>query len=164
MVNAIANVNSTPITMDPQGKNRFADILDGTSNTILHAEKYARCSNSTMVTPFQDGGTAWAYTTSPKFSWQPSPMQWQPPGKGFQPGFAIAALVAIGAPNAIFAGSNFQRRPRVDDCDPTRASTAHDTIVVGLVDGSVRTLSPSISGDAWWAAVTKDGNEPVSLD
>jgi prepilin-type N-terminal cleavage/methylation domain-containing protein len=164
LVNAIANLNSTPLTMDPQGKNRLADILDGTSNTILHSEKYARCSNLTMAMPFRDGGTAWAYTTTPKFPWQPAPMQWQPPGKAFQPGFAIAALVPIGAPNAIGPGSIFQRRPRVDDCDPTRTSTAHEAIVVGLVDGSVRTLSPSISGAVWWAAVTPAGGEVLGLD
>src|SRR5207249_1391723 len=29
----------------PQGRTRMAHITDGLSNTILHAEKYARCSN-----------------------------------------------------------------------------------------------------------------------
>ena len=54
-----------PPTTSPQGKTRIADITDGTSNTILHAEKYARCSNTTMAPAFRDGGTAWAYCTSP---------------------------------------------------------------------------------------------------
>ncbi len=77
---------------DPQGRTRFPDdFADGTSNTILHAEKYARCANTDMAPPFRDGGTAWAYCTTPLFAWQPQPMV--PPGKAFQPGFAIAALV-----------------------------------------------------------------------
>jgi prepilin-type N-terminal cleavage/methylation domain-containing protein len=163
LVNAIANLTATPPTMDPQGKNRLADILDGTSNTILHAEKYARCENPSLAPPFRIGGTAWAYTTSPKFPWQPAPMQM--PGKAFQPGIAIAALVPIGAPNAIGPGSIFQVQPRyLQNCDPTRASTSHNVMVVGLVDGSVRTLSRNMSGGTWWAALTPAGSEVVSMD
>src|SRR5205823_7952729 len=84
-----------PPTPGPQGRTTFAAITDGTSNTILHAEKYARCTNAAMPPAFQDGGTAWAYCTSVLFSWQPPPMN--PPGKAFQPGFAIPALAARGA-------------------------------------------------------------------
>jgi hypothetical protein len=99
-------------------------ITDGTSNTILHAEKYARCTNTGMPPAFQDGGTAWAYCTALVFPWQPPPMT--PPGKAFQPGFAIAALANLGAPSAIGPGSIFQVQPTpfLGNCDPTRASTA----------------------------------------
>jgi prepilin-type N-terminal cleavage/methylation domain-containing protein len=167
LVNAIADLSATPPTMDPQGRNRLADILDGTSNTILHAEKYARCENPTLAPPFRIGGTAWAYTTSLKFNWQPAPMQF--PGKAFAPGFAIAAFAGLGAPDVIGPKSKFQVRPlpfvgNSGKCDPTRASTSHDALVVGLVDGSVRTLSPSMSGVAWWAAVTPAGGEVPGLD
>jgi prepilin-type N-terminal cleavage/methylation domain-containing protein len=164
-INADNDLAATPFpTTDPQGRKRIADILDGTSNTILHAEKYARCTNSTMAPPFRDGGTAWAYTTSPKFPWQPAPMQ--PPGKAFQPGFAIAALVAIGAPNAIGPNSKFQTRPMpyLGNCDPTRTATSHDAMVVGLCDGSVRMLSPSMSNTTWWAAVTPSKGEVHGSD
>jgi prepilin-type N-terminal cleavage/methylation domain-containing protein len=157
LLSAEVNLNANPPTTDPQGKKRFADIRDGTSNTILHAEKYARCSNTTMAPMFQEGGTAWAYCTSFLFPWQPPPMDLPP--KAFQPGFAIPALAALGAPNAIGPGSKFQVRPVVSDCDPTRASTPHAGLVAGLADGSVRTLSPSMSGDVWWAAVTPAGGE-----
>jgi prepilin-type N-terminal cleavage/methylation domain-containing protein len=163
-VNAVNNLDTTPPTTDPQGRNRLADILDGTSNTILHAEKYARCENPTLAPPFRIGGTAWAYTTAVKFPWQSAPMQ--PPGKAFQPGFAIAALVPIGAANAIGPASKFQVRPLpfLGNCDPTRTSTSHDVMIVGLVDGSVRSLSPTMSGSTWWAAVTPRGNEVFGAD
>jgi Protein of unknown function (DUF1559) len=150
----------------PQGKTRIvADILDGTSNTILHAEKYARCSNTTMASPFRDGGTAWAYCTALVFPWQPPPMNL--PGKAFQPGFAIQALANLGAPNAIGAGSIFQVQPTpfLGNCDPTRAATSHaGGMLVGLADGSVRTLPPSLSGATWWAAVTPSCGDVLGSD
>jgi prepilin-type N-terminal cleavage/methylation domain-containing protein len=150
----------------PQGKARIpADIPDGTSNTILHAEKYARCSSTATVPALGDGGTAWAYCTSPLFPWLPPPMALPP--RAFQPGFAIAALAARGAPKAIGPGSKFQVRPTpfLGNCDPTRAATAHPGgILVGLADGSVRSLAPSMSGDTWWAAVTPSGEEVLRSD
>ena len=157
LLSAENDLTVNPPRTNPQGKRCIADILDGTSNTILHAEKYARCSNTTMAPMFQDGGTAWAYCTSFVFPWQPPPMN--PPPKGFGPGFAIPAFVALGAPNAIGPGSKFQVRPFVSECDPTRASTSHAGLVVGLADGSVRTLNRSMSGDVWWAAITPAGDE-----
>ncbi len=152
-------------TKSPQGKTRLTDILDGTSNTILHAEKYAHCTNTTMALAFRDGGTAWAYCTTPLFPWQPPPMN--PPYKGFGPGFCIAAFVPRGAPNAIGPGSIFQVQPTpfLGNCDPTRASTPHaGGIQVGLADGSVRTLAANMSGDTWWAAVTPRGGEVLGSD
>ena len=139
LVSALNNFTTNPPTSTPQGRARIPnDFADGTSHTILHAEKYARCTNTDMAPAFQDGGTAWAYCTAPLFPWQPPPMTL--PGKAFQPGFAIAALATRGAPNAIGPGSIFQVQPIPGNCDPTRAATAHTGgMVVGLADGSVRT-------------------------
>lgn len=164
LLSAKNNLTTTPPTSSPQGRTRFADILDGTSNTILHAEKYARCSNSSMAPPFRDGGTAWAYSTAVLFPWQPYPMQ--PPGKAFQPGFAIPALAALGAVNAVGPGSKFQVQPTpyLGNCDPTRASTSHAGLMVGMADGSVRILNPSMGGENWWAAVTPSGGEALGSD
>jgi prepilin-type N-terminal cleavage/methylation domain-containing protein/prepilin-type processing-associated H-X9-DG protein len=147
----------------PQGKTCFADITDGASYTILNVEKYARCSNTTMALPFQEGGAAWAYCAGPAFPWLPAPMD--PPLRGFQPGFAIAALAIRGAPNAIGPESKFQFQPTRDNCDPTRASTPHaGGMQVGMVDGSVRRLSPGMSGTTWWAAVTPSGDDLLGAD
>jgi hypothetical protein len=154
---------TAPPTPGPQGKTQMLAITDGTSNTILHAEKYARCSNTTMSPMFRDGGTAWAYCTAVVFPWQPPPMDLPP--RGFGPGFAIAGFVNLGAPDAVGPRSKFQVQPTLGNCDPTRASTPHPSgILVGLADGSVRTLAPSMSGTTWWAAVTPSGGEVLGPD
>jgi prepilin-type N-terminal cleavage/methylation domain-containing protein len=159
-----SDLTTKPYKVDPQGKARLqADFPDGTSNTILHAEKYARCTKTTMAQQFQDGGCAWAYCAAPVFPWQPPPMA--PPFKTFQLGFCIPSLANQGAPNAIGPSSMFQVQPREGNCDPTRAATAHaGGMQVGLADGSVRTLAPSLSGDTWWAAVTPRGGEVFGSD
>jgi prepilin-type N-terminal cleavage/methylation domain-containing protein len=155
-----------PPTPGTQGKARIpADFTDGTSNTLLHAEKYARCANTILSPAFQDGGTGWAYCTALPFAWQPPPMTW--PGRAFQPGFAIPALANLGAPYAVGPGSKFQVQPTPfeGNCDPTRAATAHSSgIQVGMADGSVRTLSPGMSGTTWWNAVTPSGGEVMGSD
>src|SRR5439155_6002573 len=93
----------------------------------------------------------------------PPPMEL--PGKPFHAAFAIAGY--FGNPNTIGPGSKFQVQPSpfLGNCDPTRASTAHNGgMLVCLADGSVRTLAPSMSGDTWWAALTPSGDEVLGSD
>src|SRR5262245_37503707 len=143
---------------DPQSQTRLADITDGTSNTIHYAEKYARCSSTTMLL---DGGSFWAYSV---FRTVDLPPPMNPPGGPFRPGFAIPLPLW---PNAIGPGSKFQVQPSpfLGNCDPTRASTAHASgMRVCLADGSVRTLAPSMSGDTWWLAVTPSDGKVLGSD
>ena len=96
--------------------------------------------------------------------WQPPPMS--PLRSVFGPVFAVRGFAANGAPDAIGERSRFQVRPTpfVGNCDPTRAATAHDAMVVGLADGSVRTLAPTMSGKTWWSAVTPAEGEVLGSD
>lgn len=164
LVSGKADLTTTPFTLNAQGKARLhADFTDGTSNTILYAEKYARCTNTAMAQQFQNGGTTWAYSANPTFPWQPPPMTL--PVKPFQPGFCVPAMANQGAPNAIGPTSKFQVQPPPSDCDPTRAATAHaGGMQVGLADATVRTLAPSLSGTTWWQAVRPSDGEVLGPD
>jgi prepilin-type N-terminal cleavage/methylation domain-containing protein len=145
---------AAPIPHDPQGKRCLLAITDGTSNTILYAEKYALCTSTSLAL---DGGNLWAYCATAVFN-LPPPMA--PPYKLYHPAFG-------GGPYAIGPGSRFQVQPSpfLGNCDPTRASTAHPGgMSVCLADASVRTLSSSMSGLTWWAAVTPSGGEVLGPD
>jgi prepilin-type N-terminal cleavage/methylation domain-containing protein len=144
---------------DPQGSARIpASFTDGTSNTLLIAEKYGQCGNST----FPGGGSYWAYSalSSPVL---PAPMN---PPYPVYPGFEITFFAPI-APQAIGPASRFQMQPSPyqTNCDPVRASTPHTGgMVVCLGDASVRTLAPAISGNTWWFACTPTGGEVLGSD
>jgi prepilin-type N-terminal cleavage/methylation domain-containing protein len=133
--------------IDPFGMAQIpASFPDGTSNTILVAEKYAHCTN-----PAHEGGSLWAYS------------QLGPFVEPLHPAFAVdwEPTYSIGP------GSKFLVRPRpfLGNCDPTLASTAHaGGIQVGLADGSVRTVSPAVSGSTWWAACTPAAGDLLGSD
>jgi prepilin-type N-terminal cleavage/methylation domain-containing protein len=137
-------VDSVGELLDPQGDSRIpVSFADGTSNTILFAEKYARCHNAV----FPEGGSFWAYDTL---------------GNDVEP---LHAAYAISWTNySIGPEAKFLVRPDPQNCDPTLASTAHPVMPVGMADGSVRTLSPAISGATWWAATTPNGDDLLGTD
>jgi prepilin-type N-terminal cleavage/methylation domain-containing protein len=150
---------------DPQGGARIpTDFTDGTSTTIVAAEKYAQCTN----TRWPEGGSYWAYSAlsspnlGPPFSAPPKPTY---------PGFEITFFAAqAGGATAIGPASKFLVQPQPftganSNCDPLRASTAHTGgMQVLLGDGSVRNLSPGISPNTWWFACTPSGGEVLGTD
>jgi hypothetical protein len=129
--------------LEPQGTANWNSITDGLSNTILFAERYARCRNAY----FQEGGSLWAYDKADATA------------EPLHAGFAISwTTFSIGP------ASMFQSMPRPDNCDPTLAATPHRAMQVVLADVSVRTLSPSLTGASWWAACTPNKNDRPGPD
>jgi prepilin-type N-terminal cleavage/methylation domain-containing protein len=123
--------------------NLTRSFPDGTSTTILFAEKYARCEN--FVFPY--GGTRWAYdvlgpTTLP-----------------LHPAIAVSWTDSSIGPNA-----SFQVRPAEGRCDTSLASTPHQSINALMADGSVKAVSPGLAPGMWWAMLTPNGGEVVVVD
>jgi prepilin-type N-terminal cleavage/methylation domain-containing protein/prepilin-type processing-associated H-X9-DG protein len=128
--------------LGPWGARTLANFPDGTSNTILFAEKYARCTNGLF-----NGGSYWGY------------------GLGGHGPKVPAFGISIWGPQGIGPASKFQVRPSPGSCDPTRTATAHSGgMNVVLADGSVRSLSPAINGATWWALCTPAGGEVLGND
>jgi hypothetical protein len=136
---------------------------DGLSNTVLFTEKYARCEAAPLQSSGKPvgGGTKWAHaatTTTVKEehqTWWPAVMV---------PDYAKYSTKAYG-PTATFL---VQPNPFMGTgviCDFTLASTGHSgTIQVGMGDGSVRGVSPSVSPTTWWFAFTPAGGEVLPSD
>lgn len=127
-----------------QGCGRIpSSFTDGTSQTILFAEKYASCGK---------GGSLWdGYDIAPSGVTFP-----YLPLLANQFGFGNAA---------VGPGSMFQLKPSLSACNPAVAQTAHNGgILVGLADGSVRAVNVGVSGTTWWAAFTPSGGELLGSD
>ncbi len=120
-----------------QVKLGTSHIPDGTSRTVMFAEKFAHNG------PWQgtnDGSSLWACPWDPR-----------------RPGFAIN-----GYPNATGPGSKFQGPPHELASPYTAAAPRTQGILVGLCDGSGRFIGADIDPDVWWYAVdAADGQSPA---
>jgi hypothetical protein len=62
-------------------------------------------------------------------------------------------------------GKTFQVQPRPEQVDPSIPQTPHRAgLTVAMFDGSVRTISPSVSESVFWAQVAPAGGEVVNPD
>ncbi|MFO0804022.1 MAG: DUF1559 domain-containing protein [Gemmataceae bacterium] len=113
-----------------------ASIPDGTSSTILFAEKYGGCERGCST----HNGSLWGNNSEDCNS----------------PLFAVTSIGA-GYDHLLPAPAMFQSRPSPweSNCDSVQAITPHTTMNVAFADGSVRSLSPSIDPSrTWWPLVT----------
>jgi prepilin-type N-terminal cleavage/methylation domain-containing protein len=120
------------------GQTTIQNIQDGTSNTILFAEKLAVCNN-----PAGQGGTMWAHYGSAG-------------GNGnYAPAFG-----AVGGPSV-----TFQVQPTQANCDwKTATALSAGGCMVGLGDGSVRSVTPSVSVATWTNAVDPGDGQVLGPD
>jgi|GEM_PF-5299365 len=138
--------------------NLNGSFSDGTSRTVLFSEHYAYCKNvlfhynsnqyisegvSFRRSTFADGGI-------PGFS-------------TYGDVYPVPFSSAQGTMPSV-SGKTFQVRPSVADCDPTIPQTPHSALLCGFADGSVRTVSHSVSENVFWSAITMNGSEAASLD
>jgi len=169
-------------------------FVDGTSNTIMIAERYQVCAHTiTTISPSTTynlwGLGIWninmpafaALSTSTTTTNQL--MSDSPPNgsstyvtgaikvkTGLTSATSAAPPATIPAPSGCTPATApyrpFQVAPRgCIPCDPRVAQTPHvGGMLTGLGDGSVRSISPTISEWTYWAAVTPAGNETLYTD
>ncbi len=122
------------------------NFTDGTSNTIIFAEKYASCATQ---------GNLWGDNAMTLSSW---------PTKDVS---GWTGLFAVTAPGKRRWGSStppamFQIQPDIKtQCNILLAQTAHPGAMnVLFADGSVRSLAGSVNPTTvWWALLTPSGGE-----
>ena len=155
--------------------NLGTTFADGLSNTITFAEHYASC-----------GSVRFSYSDTeahgrPGYQWhRPTFADGGPVfgGKNEQDVYPVTSgSVPVTRPSR--PGSTFQVVPRVwsqtswenmrppaaNECDWSVPQTPHaGGMLVGLADGSVRVIRPSVSVEMFWAAVTPAGGEVIAGD
>ena len=146
-----AQVCVTDVTgqLRPTREQVFAD---GQSNTLMLAEHYAfRCGEHQFL-----------------WMWSRSPLTLPIPAKNVTLVARRASFADVGdvMPTATRPPTvTFQVQPRIEECDPRVPQTPYPSgLLVGLADGSVRTLSPAISPGTFWGAVTPAGGEVLGSD
>jgi prepilin-type processing-associated H-X9-DG protein len=134
-----------------QQSSRFGiSFSDGTSNTIAFAEHYAEC-----------GGNMFMAVLS-------QVMIGDKPHRATFADLGDYAPITTGDPptsKSLARGLTFQSAPRMSDCNPALAQTPHPGgMIVALLDGSVRFLSPRISDTTYWGAITPSSREVLGMD
>ncbi len=116
---------------------------DGTSNTVFFSTKMAICGN---------GGSEWPIIVV---------LPYYPAVLPATDGAFFGHLL----PNASGVGTTFQVKPTAATCNPDYAQAfSLNVLQVGMVDGSVRNVSPTISGLTWRNALLPADGQTLGSD
>lgn len=156
-------------------RTRMADIVDGTSSTVLFAEgkRGSYPANGpldiTLVAPGDWGGSSFDPLTDPNNRTPPpacaNPMTtYAFTGLQFQRGFFITALYTHTIPPN-YVGRDCMRLPLLDQGHLAARSYHAGGVNACFADGSVRFVGDNISMPLWQAIGTRAGNDlGVTLD
>ena len=125
-----------------QGNSRLeATFPDGTSNTVMFATKYGRCS---------DGASLWAAVFVEGYISSPT----------------LGSFFGHRLPDASGVGVTFQDQPRPEgECDPDYAQTFYPGIMLAaLSDGSVRNVNSNVSGLTWRNSLLPNDGQVLGSD
>jgi prepilin-type N-terminal cleavage/methylation domain-containing protein len=183
---ATGNYSANVLVFDPNpnSKNLIAAMPNGTSNVIMFGHRLEFCDfgdpnfgyNDWDATPDQTGtyhplaGFGWSGTAAaPGYFQRRCP---QPDTNGTcysgpnnQFGAGLHRLTVGAYPNFVHGALPFQILPAPGSCDPAvLASTHTGVMVVGIGDGTVRTVSPGISLATWLTACIPDNGQVLGND
>jgi prepilin-type N-terminal cleavage/methylation domain-containing protein len=142
------------------GKSTLAaSIPDGSANTIMFAEKYARCRANGSGTWWMRGIFHIDIADNNDEDSFPgdglSAVFGGGVGRGFSWNQGASSIFQVQPANPLAGAANG------GVCDSARASTPHKSIQVAFADASVRAISDSISANNWWVLLTPSlGDKP----
>jgi prepilin-type processing-associated H-X9-DG protein len=158
---AVSSYRMNYLVFTNGGAELSASMPDGTSNQIMAGEAYKQCVDSTgtltSYTQWSFSATAAnAETTNASIFWWDSP-SYNTPNYTPTGGMSTQSGPSSGT---VAVPVLFQVQPPKGTCDRTKLQTSHPGgMQVLLGDGSVRGLSPNISGTTWAEAnIPDDGN------
>jgi prepilin-type N-terminal cleavage/methylation domain-containing protein len=163
-------------------------FVDGQSNTIMIGERFQVCTNplnTTNPTTYNLWGIGMWAPEMPAFAaLRPTALGTTPSTNMYSPGLPLSTTYTAGSiavklgiegatatagtviPGTTVPYRPFQTSPRgAIPCDSRVAQSPHQSgMLVGLGDGSVRSINPTISEWTYWAACTPAGNETLYSD
>jgi hypothetical protein len=148
------NYAANVMVFEPRGPTSVAGIPDGTSNTVMMAERFRNCS------PASGGCTlpAWAWNTIVNGG-----DPWSSPTFGAQQD-GIGQMNAGGA-EINYGGVGFQGGPSPQNCNWYVTQGPHTgAMMVGMADGSARPVSNGVSVSTWTRACTPNDGNPLGSD
>jgi hypothetical protein len=148
---ASCNYAANLMVFDPRGTGNIIQAMpDGSSNTIMVSERYADCQGYQPAWanyPAAIGGR----NNTPVFGWNEYAKE--------------SNIAVLGNPNYANASHGFQIGPTRSECDSTILQGAHRSgIMVGLGDGSVRSVTVAVSRQTWFDACHPANGDPLPQD
>ncbi len=159
--------SSNPDTVWDAKATIGASFADGTSNTIMFAEKYSRCDGfNRSAGSFWMRGIYRAGNSTDNAATAPGDSYW---GDAYSPVFGggknrSGNLFWQSGLNSMFQVQPANPASTTGQCDATLASTPHQQMQAALADGSVRSISPSISIATWAALLTPHDGDQLGAD
>jgi len=153
---------------DQQPGSLIQAMQDGTSNTVMFAERYKYCNPSWgghtdpvwAAHPWSTPNSVWAVAAFGYTTWSSGPGIGLPNGFGSGGGGNISGYYADFWTRGNRGSLPFQTAPSTANCNWYAAQGAHSgAMLAGLGDGSVRTVSQGVSITTWVeACIPSDGN------